>query len=242
MAEPMLWIGGWASNLACWRRSIEARFPGRRHRFLDAHSALADEGVLPSAAAGMPPGGIILAWSLGSLLLHRALATGTFPRVRTVSLSPIFDFCGEGSPWPPAVLARMLRKLARSREEVLSEFWTMIKGNSPVTHEEEEAWRAQSREYSFDSLAAGLEALGSIRIDPASLPRRSDAAGRHILLASDADPLAPAAVQLAGLPGEMQAGLAGYPGGHLPFLDYPEAVLSALAGNRDAEGERGPAS
>ena len=36
MAEAMLWIGGWASNLACWRGALEARYPGRRHRFLDA--------------------------------------------------------------------------------------------------------------------------------------------------------------------------------------------------------------
>lgn len=227
MAEPMLWIGGWASNLACWRHAIEARFPGRRHRFLDAHAVLADSAALESAAAGMPPGGIILAWSLGSLLLHRALAAGPFPDVRTVSLSPIFDFCGEGSPWTPAVLARMLRKLARSREEVLSEFWVQIKGNSPVTPGEEEAWRKQAREYTFDSLAAGLEALGSLKADPAEI--RPGKPGRHILVASDADPLAPAAVQLAGLPPELQRELAGYPGGHLPFLDHPDIILSALA-------------
>lgn len=224
MAEPMLWIGGWASNLACWRKTIEARFPGRKHRFIDAHAALADGSALESAAAGMPPGGVILAWSLGSLLLHRALAAGPFPDVRMVSVCPILDFCGEGSPWPPGVLARMLRKLARSREEVLEEFWRLAKGTSPVTPEDEAAWRRQAAEYTFDSLAAGLEALGSLKVEPSALPRRP---GRHVLVASAADPVAPAAVQLAGL--EDLPAFA-YPGGHLPFLDHPEAVLSALGG------------
>lgn len=226
MSEPMLWIGGWASNLACWRKSIEARFPGRRHRFLDAHAVLDDASVLESAAAGMPPGGIILAWSLGSLLLHRALSTGTFPAVRTVSLSPIFDFCGAGSPWPPSVLARMLRKLARSREEVLSEFWSMIKGNSPVTPEEEAAWKAQSAGYGFDTLAAGLETLGSLRADPSYLPIRP---GMHLFLSSEGDPLTPSAIQMSGLPASLTPDSHAYAGGHLPFLDHPGTVLSTLA-------------
>lgn len=219
MAEAMLWIGGWASNLACWRGSLEARFPGRRHRFLDAHAVLEDEGALLSAAAGLPKGGVILAWSLGSLLLHKALAAGPFPDVRLVSLCPIFDFCGEGSPWTPAVLARMLRKLARSREEVLEEFFVRMLGNSQVTSEDAEAWKRQAEGYSFDRLAAGLEALGSLRVEPASLPSRP---GRHRFVASPADPVAPAAI-----PGP--DGFA-YPEGHLPFLDHPGAVLAALSG------------
>lgn len=224
MPEPMLWIGGWASNLACWRKTIEARFPGRKHRYLDAHALLADDTALESAAAGMPPGGVILAWSLGSLLLHRALSSGPFPDVRMISLCPILDFCGEGSPWPPAVLARMLRKLARSREEVLEEFWKLAKGDSAVDPEAEDAWKRQAAGYTLDSLAAGLEALGSLKVEPAALPRRP---GRHALVASPRDPVAPAAAQLAGLE---DIPVFAYPGGHLPFLDHPEAVLAALGG------------
>lgn len=222
MLEPMLWIGGWASNLTCWRAAIEERYPGRRHRFLDAHAILADGGVLESAAAGMPKNGVILAWSLGSLLLHRALAEGPFPDVRTVSLSPVFDFCGEGSPWPPTVLARMLRKLARSREEVLADFWTHIKGDSQVSPEAEEAWKRQASGYGLDALSAGLDALGSVLVDPAALPARP---GRHAFVASRSDPLAPAAAGLEEAPGWTL-----YPRGHLPFLDYPEMVLAALGG------------
>lgn len=222
MAEPMLWIGGWASDLACWRKSIEIRFPGRKHRYLDAHAVLADASVLESAAAGMPPGGVILAWSLGSLLLHRALSSGPFPDVRMVSLCPVLDFCGEGSPWPPAVLARMLRNLARSREEVLGEFWKRVKGNSPIAPEDEAAWKRQAAGYSFDSLAAGLELLASLRVDPSTLPRRP---GRHALVASARDPVAPAGAQLAGLE---DLPVFAYPEGHLPFLDHPESVQAAL--------------
>lgn len=224
MAEAMLWIGGWASNLACWRGALEARYPGRRHRFLDAHAVLEDEGALRSAAAGMPKGGVIMAWSLGSLLLHKALAAGSFPEVRSVSLSPIFEFCGEDSPWTATVLARMLRKLARGREEVLAEFWAQIKGTSSVTPEAEEAWRKQAEGYSFDSLAAGLEALGSLRVDPASLPARPPPLAPHRFVASPKDPLAPMPAAAGGPDWFI------YPQGHLPFLDYPETVLQALAG------------
>lgn len=224
MLEPMLWIGGWASNLACWRGAIEERYPGRRHRFLDAHAILADAGVLESAAAGMPKNGVILAWSLGSLLLHRALAEGPFPDVRTVSISPVFDFCGEGSPWPPTVLAHMLRKLARSREEVLADFWTLIRGDSRVSKEAEESWKRQASGYGLDALSAGLDALGSVIVRPAALPVRP---GRHAFVASPADPLAPAAPGMEEAPGWTR-----YPHGHLPFLDYPDLVLAAMGGTR----------
>lgn len=226
MAEAMLWIGGWASDLACWRGALEARFPGRKHRFLDAHAVLADKAVLESAAAGMPKGGVIVAWSLGSLLLHQALADGPFPEVRTLSVSPIFDFCAPGSPWPPAVLARMLRKLARSKEEVLGDFLRLMKGASELPAEAEAAWRKAALAHSFDTLAAGLEALGSLRVDAAAIPDRP---GTHRFLASDADPVAPALHQLAGLPEGRAADRFAYPSGHLPFLDHPDALLAALA-------------
>lgn len=223
-AGPLLWIGGWASGLACWRAELEARYPGREHRFLDAHAALSDPDTLAGAAAALPEEGVILAWSLGSLLLHRALASGSppLPDRRAVSLCPVFDFCAPGSPWPPAVLGRMLRRLSGSRDEVLSGFWTLVRGSSPVSAEAETAWRRQAEAYPLEALASGLEALGRLKADPDAPAIRT---GRLALVASAGDPLAPAG---AAASGQGRRGWTAYPAGHLPFLDYPEIVRPLL--------------
>jgi hypothetical protein len=219
MGECVLWIGGWASGLACWRRELEALYPGLAHRFLDAHDILGDRGLLRREASALPAGSAIAGWSLGSLLLHLDLLDGGFPDVRILSMSPIFDFCGEGAPWSRAALARMIRKLPRARAEVLAEFWTLIKGGSPVAHDAAEAWLRQSVGYSLDALVAGLETLGSLAADPAALEGRAGLA----FVASARDPLAPP-------PRGRVVGSAWtfYPGGHLPFLDFPDIVRPLL--------------
>jgi hypothetical protein len=227
MADPIVWLGGWASNLACWRGDLEALFPGREHTFLDSHAVLSEPGLLPLAAATLPAGGTLIAWSLGSLLLHRALAAGDLrPACRLISACPIFDFCREGGPWPLAALSRMARRLPKSREAVLDGFWTQVKGNSPVTLAQSEVWMAQSRTYPLDSLLEGLDALGSIRVAREHLPAHP----RHSFLASARDPLAPPARD--AFPGP---GWTGYPQGHLPFLEFPDA-LRALLGGRSLMG------
>ena len=227
MLDPVLWLGGWASNLACWRGTLESLYPGREHIFLDAQAILSEPGLLPLAASTLPPGGTLVAWSLGSLLMHRALAEGDLkPACRLVSACPIFDFCREGGPWPPAALIRMARKLPKSRESVLSVFWTQVKGNSNVTQDREDAWMAQSRTYSLESLLEGLDALGSVRVDRQRLP----VSDRHHFLASVQDPLAPPTREAFPGPGWI-----GYPQGHLPFLDHPELLrplLTSKSGGR----------
>lgn len=217
--ETVLWIGGWASGLACWRRELEALYPGPSHRFLDAHDVLVDRGRLRREAAALPAGSAIAGWSLGSLLMHLDLQDGGFPEVRFLSLSPVFDFCGEGAPWSRAALARMIRKLPRARGEVLEDFWTLVKGGSQVSRDAAEAWRRQADVYSLDALVAGLEALGSLAADPAALETRPGIA----FVASGRDPLAPP-------PRGRVAGAAWsfYPGGHLPFLDFPDIVRPLL--------------
>jgi hypothetical protein len=219
VAEPVLWVGGWASGLACWRSELEALYPGRPHLFLDAHDLLGDRGRLRREAAALPAGCVIAGWSLGSLLLHLDLLDGGFPEGRILSLSPIFDFCGEGAPWSRAVLARMIRRLPRSRAEVLAEFWNLVKGGSPVPPEASSAWIRQAEGYSLDALVAGLEALGSLAADPSALEARPGIA----FVASARDPLAPP-------PRGRVAGSAWtfFPGGHLPFLDFPDIVRPLL--------------
>jgi hypothetical protein len=228
MGDPVLWLGGWASGLACWRGTLEALYPRREHAFLDCHAVLEEPGLLARAADGLREDGTLVAWSMGSLVLHKALAEGGWdPPCRLVSASPIFDFCSQGGPWPKAALIRMARRLPRERESVLAEFWNLTKGISQVTQEQESEWLRQSRGYSLPALLGGLEFLGSVAVDRASLP----ATGRHLFLASPQDPLAP--TPRGVFPGRKWIG---YARGHLPFLDYPALLAPWLDGLRPNTG------
>jgi hypothetical protein len=225
MGDPVLWLGGWASGLACWRPAIEALYPRREHIFLDSHAVLEEPGLLALGAEGLPRNGTLVAWSMGSLILHKALAAGFRPACRLVSASPIFDFCREGGPWPKAALIRMARRLPREREAVLSEFWGLAMGNSPVTPDLEAAWLGQSAGYALPALLQGLEYLGATVVDRAAVP----ASDRHFFLASPQDPLSPTPRGVS--PGREWIA---YSRGHLPFLDYPDLLGPLLAGGRPA--------
>ncbi len=226
MGDPVLWLGGWASGLACWRSGLESLYPRREHAFLDSHAVLEEPGLLALAAKSLGRKGTLAAWSMGSLILHKALAEGSLrAECRLVSLSPIFNFCAEGGPWPKAALIRMARRLPREREAVLSEFWNLSKGNSRVTPGMAEAWLRQSAAYAPASLLQGLEFLGATVIDRSALP----ASERHFFLASPQDPLAP--TPRGVFPGKEWHG---YPRGHLPFLDHPDLLAPLLEGSRPA--------
>ncbi|GEM_PF-853414 len=237
MGDPVLWLGGWASGLACWRAAIEALYPHREHIFMDSHAVLEEPGLLALGASGLPRNGTLVAWSMGSLILHKALAERTFAaECRLVSLSPVFEFCHDGGP-PKASLIRMARRLPREREAVLAEFWGISKGNSPVTHGQEAAWLRQSAGYALTSLLQGLEFLGGTGVDRAALP----ASDRHFFLASPQDPLSP--TPRGTSPGREWIG---YSRGHLPFLDYPELLGPLFDGTRPSSapypGSQGTAS
>lgn len=219
MTDPVLWIGGWASGLACWRAEIAALYPGREHRFLDAHAALDNPGKLEQEVGGLPAGGCAAAWSLGSLLLHKALADGFAPACRLLSLSPIFAFCRADGPWPKAALRRMERRLAAERGAVLEDFRKLSFGSTPVTPAMATAWNAQAAGYPLTSLERGLRALAEIEVAPAALAER----GRHAFLSSPGDPLSPA-------PAEPGRHWRFYPCGHLPFLEFPALVAALLEG------------
>ncbi|HKP95091.1 MAG TPA: hypothetical protein VJ385_04970 [Fibrobacteria bacterium] len=226
MGDPVVWLGGWASGLACWRPAIEALYPRREHTFLDSHAILEEPGLLALAVAGLPADGTLVAWSLGSLLLHRALAEGSLrPGCRLVSAAPVFEFCNANGPWPKAAVIRMARRLKSEREAVLAEFWGLVKGASSLPEGAEAAWLGQSRTYGLESLLQGLEVLGSTVLDRAALP----ADNRHFFLSSPRDPLAPTPR------GEFPRGTwIAYPQGHLPFLDHPGLLGPILDGSRTA--------
>lgn len=224
MDNPVLWLGGWASGMACWRGAIESLYPRREHTFLDPHAVLEEPGLLDLAVSGLPRNGTLAAWSMGSLILHKALADGAFKAdCRLVSLSPIFDFCHQGGPWPLAALIRMARRLPREREAVLAGFWSLARGNSPVTPDRDASWLRQSTGYPLPALLQGLEYLRDTVVDRGSLP----ASERHFFLASPQDPLSPAPRGVS--PGREWIG---YPRGHLPFLDFPDLLRPLLDGVR----------
>jgi hypothetical protein len=231
MAE-ILWVGGWASDLGPWGPALAALYPGHRHRFLDAHAVLDGNADLRAEAARLPADGCLAAWSLGSLLAHRALADGWVPACRILSLCPIFDFCRADGPWPRAAVLRMARRLvhaegapgregAEERGKVLSEFRTAAWGNSKVTEGMAGAWRDREAAYTEASLARGLETLASVHLAEADVP----APAGLLFLASPADPLSPAPPSAAADPRWRP-----YPGGHLPFLDFSHLVAPLLSG------------
>lgn len=215
----ILWVGGWASDLACWRGALEALYPGRAHRFLDAHAVLDGEADLRKEADRLPPGGCLAAWSLGSLLAHQALAEGWRPACRVLSIAPIFDFCRADGPWPRAAVLRMARRLPRERNKVLAEFRAAAWGRSQVPGEWAEAWDRRAHAYADASLARGLEALAGISLAREKTPPAPD----HLFLASPEDPLSPAPSAAATDPRWRL-----YPRGHLPFLDFPHIVGALL--------------
>jgi hypothetical protein len=214
MAE-ILWLGGWASDLSAWSGALETLYPGRTHRFLDAHALLDGRADLAAEAGRLHAGACLAAWSLGNLLVHRALSQGWRPACRILSLSPIFDFCRPGGPWPRAAVLRMARRLPRERERVLAEFRAEAWGQSQIPGELAEAWNARARAYADESLVRGLEALAEIHLAPASVPRGCEI----VFLASAEDPLSPAPPGIAA-----DARWRAYPRGHLPFLDFPQLV------------------
>jgi len=218
MAE-VLWIGGWASDLACWRGALETFYPGSTHRFLDAHALLDGAADLRAEAARLPPGGCLAAWSLGSLLVHQALWEGWRPDCRILSLSPIFDFCRADGRWPQAAVLRMARRLPRERDKVLAEFRSAAWGPSQVPGELAEAWDARVRTYPDESLVLGLQTLAEVHLAKGSFPSIPGL----VFLASPEDPLSPSA---PGAGADPRWRL--YPRGHLPFLDFPRIVAPLL--------------
>lgn len=215
----VLWIGGWASDLSAWRKTLEALYPGREHAFLDAHAILDRADDLRAAGGRLPPGSCLAAWSLGSLLVHQALAEGWRPACRILSLSPIFDFCRPDGPWPQAAVLRMARRLPKERDKVLAEFRVAAWGNSKITEGQAREWEACARGYTAATLVRGLEILAGTHLAPEAFLSPA----RHLLLASPGDPLSPALPAAAADPRWRL-----YPRGHLPFLDFPDILAPWL--------------
>lgn len=235
------WIGGWASDLSCWRDRLASLYPGAQHEFLNAHRLLDPAVAAREIGVAAARSEAVLAWSMGSLVLHRVLvdaARDSSPaghlamlppdspgagehRPRFLSLSPVFDFCRPGGPWPPVVLKRMAARLETDRSGTMAGFWELMTGGTTAGRQWEEEWRVGSAAYSLADLQSGLDFLRETVVSPVGLSR-----WKHdlILLADPRDPVAPA---WDGEPGGA-CQVRRHAGGHLPFLMSPEVIREAV--------------
>jgi pimeloyl-ACP methyl ester carboxylesterase len=220
------WLGGWVSSLACWEPQLRALYPDFEHRFIDAHDVLDMKSPpLPAPPSG-DGGGVVAAWSLGSLRVHRWMEEGVWPTdVPVLSLCPVFRFVQPESPsaFGESVLLRMERKLGTEREAVLRDFWRRMPRASEMPPEWETRWIAASRRYDDAGVLRALRYLRVETADPAALQSVPD---RWELVAGQADRLAPVGAWEDALP--PRARLQVHPGGHLPFWECPDLVGDSL--------------
>lgn len=216
---PLIWIGGWASDLHCWDGLLASLYPQFEHRFIDAHAVLASGARLERLVEEAASGTCLVGWSLGSLLLEGLLSEGRIPETCPVlSVCPFLDFCTEEGPWKPLVLRRMMRRIQTDPLGTLEDFAALM----GLAGLERKAWLEQAMELGEESLVRGLETLQHTRFEApwASHPRR-------LWAVSPDDPISPR----CSTPAE-RTRLCPDRSGHIPFLRHPEEfgrILQELA-------------
>ena len=108
------------------------------------------------------PPQLIIAWSLGSLLLHRFLNSKNknspvnLNSISLLSVAPIFKFCNSQNP--QKIVSLMQKGLEQNTEAVLKKFWKKIA--PPQTDSNfEQSWITQALSYSSKQLITSLEFL-----------------------------------------------------------------------------------
>ncbi len=184
--KTVLWLGGWASPYAGMKSVLSPLDPEAIWIDCDSHEIASEPAQLASVLAALPEKTVILAWSLGALLLLRHLQVTqkplTFP---ALLLCPIDAFCAPQGPWPERILSRMRKKLPQNKQEVLEEFWAIMAHDRDAAKAE---WLNEAVEQPSENLDAGLGALQSLRVDLNRIPGQ----GAGLQLFGDAkDPLFP---------------------------------------------------
>ncbi|MBK8802011.1 MAG: hypothetical protein IPN71_08130 [Fibrobacteres bacterium] len=218
-APPLIWIGGWASDLQCWDGLLASLYPGFDHRFIDAHAVLDSGARLRRLVEDAGSGTCVVGWSLGGLLLEGLLREGLVPPTCAVlTVCPFLDFCTGDGPWKPLVLRRMMRRIQTDPLGTLEDFGTLM----GLAGLQRKAWLEQAMELGEESLVRGLEILERTRWEApwASHPRR-------LWAFSPDDPVSPPCD--TPLP---QTRRCPELSGHIPFLRHPAAfgaILDELA-------------
>jgi len=213
--RPIIWIGGWASDLHCWQDTLEPALSGFLPRYVSAHSVLETSGRLESLLAQAADGTVLAGWSLGSLLVERLLREGRVPpEMPVVRICPFLDFCDPEGPWKPLVLRRMIRRLFGDAHAVLEDFGDLAGiPRGPLRR----VWMDQATQLGEESLADGLTVLSELRFSAPWTPWRGG------FLVSPDDAVSPTTATPLERTRLMPTG-----SGHVPFLSHPEEFCQAL--------------
>jgi hypothetical protein len=213
-----VWLGGWSSGFDCWKDDIKIMYPGIKHEFADAHDLIAGHTSLEGILGQVP--GVLIAWSLGSLILHRWLALAGDVYYcrgwRFVCVAPVFDFCRRPGPWPARVIKRMIESVKKDKSKLLESFWSkMVEGQPHVEGHWQVSWQAKARQYHEDALVHGLEYLMNTVVEPDTLNKYSD---QITCISGINDAVTPWSQNL--IPSNFQTFKHHF--GHLPFIQTPE--------------------
>jgi len=188
-----IWIGGWATNLVCWKLEFESLFPNWHHEFWDSlqpDNVKQDLQKLVSMKSSERI--FVFAWSLGSLVLHDWLVSRSeIPSGNIIfaSINPVFDFCAAQDGWSPRILEKMKKKLSLENNTVTSDFFQSMIKNVDLTNQQLEQWnKFHIAGHNFHQLKDGLAYLAEKRVDMQAFLKRYP---NQIFFMDNQDPISP---------------------------------------------------
>lgn len=198
MTAPLVvWVSGWASDISLWRPTIQERFSGYTHTFIDYEHLLPDPELALRQHTELAQARYVIAWSLGTLALWRSIAIPQGSAQWTL-ITPFAHFCAPHIGWPQRTVQRMARQILQNPQATLESFAQLM---GPAPAETQQRWLQRALRYSPQQLAFGLEYLAQQKATPSP----SDSV--HCLWGS-ADLVAPSAhqQQLHGFPNRIVSG------------------------------------
>ncbi len=235
MSQNLLWIGGWGSPLDAMEKEIAALYPGWRHQFMDGMEASLNPARLEEALLPLSPSDWVIAWSLGSLALHRLLLSQSNAHnpygASLLSLCPIVDFVN-AIPQREAMLRAMQGKLRYDKDRVLHDFWNSAAKDTPYANRFAALCARRMDVLDPTTLSQGLDYLRDVKVDPLALVKKRD---QLFFLTSPEDPISPCPFarerfDASGAPREISRRITYYGKGHIPFLTEAESIGKLLSG------------
>ncbi|MDR3002129.1 MAG: hypothetical protein LBU89_12810 [Fibromonadaceae bacterium] len=151
--SEVTWVSGWASDVSIWEDEIYERFSNFSHRFVDYFDLISCEEITSKS-------GIVVGWSMGTLMLLQSLAKKPAEQ-KWILVCPIADFCAEGC-WPLSAVRATKQGILQNTEQTLMSFSAMM---GDVQKEEREKWVENAMRYSPKQLAQGLDYLMQKKAD-----------------------------------------------------------------------------